>query len=189
MSLIIQDNAGTVADVNSYVDTVYCDTYLSSIGKDAIWSTKTTLEKETALINAFNYLDNAYTYKGLATTIESKFPRLSLVVDGLPITGMPTAVKKAQCELAFVFVSQGSLDTNINYSTGDTRTIIEESKDIAGAIKKTTKYSTDGTSSKDYKYYHSVDKFLNGYVSSLGNTATDSSALGTARSIDITRGV
>ncbi|AIT09084.1 hypothetical protein LO80_03250 [Candidatus Francisella endociliophora] len=187
MSLIIQDDLGSIANVNSYVDIAYADDYFLSILEDD-WINATDQDKEIALIQAFNYLDNAYVFYGSAITIESKFPRNDLVVDGLTIEGIPTAIKKAQCELALAYIKQGSLDTNIDYATGDTRTIIEESKDIAGAIKKTFKYETDGIGPKDYRYYQRADKYLNGYVSSLGNSATDGNDV-SGGSVDIVRGL
>jgi len=187
MSLIIQDDAGLIADVNSYVTVAYCDAYLATVGKDTDWSTKSDAEKEIALINAFNYLDNAYIYKGTSITHESNFPRASLVVDGLVLIGVPKAIKKAQCELALIYILQGVLDTNIDYTNSDTKTIIEESKDIAGAIKKSFKYASDGESKKEYRYYHTVDKYLNGFVSSLGNADCNAGETASYGSFDILR--
>jgi hypothetical protein len=65
MSLILQDNTGTVLDANAYIDDVYLGSYLTDRAlNNAAW---TTDKKKAACIEASSYVDNKYAYTGQYT--------------------------------------------------------------------------------------------------------------------------
>ena len=103
MSLIVEDGTG-IENANSFVDVVYADDYFSTRGV-ADWALLTQEQKEVFLIKATDYINNGFKWYGqkLTTTQSLKFPRKNLVdEDGEPVNGVPTAIKDATCECAYL---------------------------------------------------------------------------------------
>lgn len=113
--MIVEDGTG-LTDSNSYVSVVFADDYFSTRGVSK-WEALTTTEKEQKLINATDYIDSIYQWKGkkVSTSQALRFPRENLFdYEGGKIEGVPTAVKQATCEAASLIV-----DGTILYQTAD----------------------------------------------------------------------
>ena len=140
MSLTVQNDNGTVADANSYVDVSYADSYFSDRGI-ARWGEATPTEKESSLINSWQYIDSIFTYLGrrVTDTQNTEFPRVMLSNKSIWYTTIPDRVRYAQCEYA-VIALDGSLFPSISHdSTGGK---ITEKTERAHVFVETTKYSS-----------------------------------------------
>lgn len=93
--IIVEDGSG-MNNSESYVDIDYVDNYFSKRNKNAQWQSIT--EKEKCIIDAMDYIENNYSYKGekLVSSQSLSFPR---VIDGETVVP-PIALKNAVCELA-----------------------------------------------------------------------------------------
>jgi hypothetical protein len=98
---------------NSYVDQTYAADYFSSrLGSD-VWNSATLEIREAALIQAATHLDAVFDWDGDHRTFEEQsmlWPRLwATDRDGYWIDDdvVPENVKKAQCELALFFITNG----------------------------------------------------------------------------------
>ena len=98
--MLVQDDSGSVEGADAYIEVTALDTYWASRG---VTLAGTTQAKEAAIVNATDYLDSRYTYKGQRRTTEqrTKWPRLDVTdADGLDVYGIPDTIKDACAELA-----------------------------------------------------------------------------------------
>ena len=101
MTLIVEDGTG-LPNAESYVSVADFDTYCTTRGITFTGSPDTTA-KEVALRKATAYIDTRYRYKAARqfTVKALEYPRAGLVDwSGMTITGVPSRVKAADCELA-----------------------------------------------------------------------------------------
>lgn len=106
--MIVEDGTG-MTDSNSYVEVDYADNYFLARGKSE-WQSLETERKESALICATDYVDATFRWNGNKKTAEQalRFPRINLFdYEGCLVEGIPTALKQAVCECAFI-LSQGT---------------------------------------------------------------------------------
>lgn len=106
--MIVEDGTG-LTDSNSYVSVVFADDYFSAHGVSK-WAVLDESSKETALINATDYVDNIFQWYGQKLKKEQslRFPRKNLFdYEGTEIEGIPNCLKQAVCEAA-VLSSKGT---------------------------------------------------------------------------------
>jgi hypothetical protein len=107
--MTIEDWTGR-ADADSYADSGWADGYQEKRGRSE-WAEATTLEKESALVRACDYLERGYgrLWPGEKVSIEQRlsFPRCGLDETCAPV---PLWLKEAQCEGAWIeLLEPGSL--------------------------------------------------------------------------------
>lgn len=98
---IVEDGTGMV-DANAYVDTSWSDAYFMARGNSS-WAAAPTAAKETALVQATDYLDVVYDFPGrkLTSAQALEWPRSGATTkDGMSLEGIPTIIKKVASELA-----------------------------------------------------------------------------------------
>jgi hypothetical protein len=107
MTLTVESGAGD-AGADAYVSLTYADAYFDA-RSNTTWAAATDDAKEAAIRYATAYIDTIARYKGVKTlsTQALEFPRTDLVDwSGYTITGLPTRVQQATCELALRALSE-----------------------------------------------------------------------------------
>lgn len=102
MAFVVEDGTG-LTNSNSYVSVDFANEYFTDINYQPDWFTRSTDERQRSLMNATQYLDIQYHYKGRKSKIDQSlaFPRTDAFdKDGYEISGVPTVIKKSTCELA-----------------------------------------------------------------------------------------
>jgi len=110
--LIIEDGTGT-PDANSYISVDFALNYL--LGDRKIkFNSLTDEKKEEALIQGTQLIDILFDYKGSRLTSDQalSFPRVGIELDGFPVEGIPTVVKKAAVEGAWLAITERRLFNN-----------------------------------------------------------------------------
>jgi len=118
-----------VKGTNSYIDVADADTYWSD-RDNATWAAASTAEKEAALYESAAYLDGSYAWVGSLESLTQTlgWPRTGATDnEGRTLSGVPTKVEDAQCELALQALS-GALVPSL--SKDDVRTKKEKVGDI-----------------------------------------------------------
>lgn len=97
--MIIEDGTGLV-NADSFVSVDFADNYFFSRGFSK-WQELEQEKKEVALVNATDFINNYFEWKGKRLTANQSlaFPRQSLFDnEGFALEGVPTSVKQAVCE-------------------------------------------------------------------------------------------
>lgn len=128
-----EDGTG-LADADTYIDptAAFAAGYVASHLYASAWNTASTPEREAACIMATRTLDGLMEWNGTrkTTTQALGWPRYGFSVDGVSITGLPTAIKSATVEMALALLT--------NNRTSDTGSGEAEVTSIAlgsGALK------------------------------------------------------
>lgn len=157
--MIVEDGTG-LTDSNSYVSVVFADDYFSARGVSE-WVTLTTEKKEQALIRATDFIDNVFQWCGKKATVEQalRFPRVNIRdYEGNVITGVPTCLKQAVCDVALV-TADGKELFEVAGENGDI--VSETITSLSFSYSKTERTTTSKT------LYDSVNTKLRGlYVDS-----------------------
>jgi hypothetical protein len=101
------------AAANSYVDLAYASAYFASRLGSESWNGAASEVRESSLIQATTHLDAVFDWEGEYRTDEDQalmWPRVCAHDrDGfvIPDDEIPENVKKAQCELALFFITNG----------------------------------------------------------------------------------
>lgn len=153
---------------DSYVTTAEFDAYATAMG----WTATIT---EAALRRARLYLDRVYTWRGIKATDAQalQWPRyVEGYVDGYPVASdiVPQAIKDAQCELAFLALSEDL------FATITAGAVTSERKKV-DVIEKQTTYAEG--SARDRAGYPSVDALLGPYI--MGKAGSRSGSIPLAR--------
>lgn len=149
---------------NSYITVAQADSYWSA-RNNSTWAGATTADKEKALIEATQYIDNSFSFIGVHGTLDLDTQPLAWPRDGVVIRSgtfkyvdiendvVPQAVKDAQAELALEALSAR----------------LDPVQDRGGAVKKTkvdvieVEYFDWAPSAKTFKF---VTKLLRPYLES-----------------------
>lgn len=145
--MVVEDGTG-LTDSNSYVSVVFADDYFSTRGVSK-WETLTQTEKEQMLINATDYIDSIYQWKGkkLNSSQALRFPRENLFdYEGGKIEGVPTALKQATCEAASL-IANGTILFQTADSNGDV--VSEKIGELAFTYSKKTSSAVTGITPYD----------------------------------------
>lgn len=146
---------------NSYIDVAFADSYHATYGNDS-W-TGTTEEKEKALVIACQSLDLLYGPKFLSNRLEGN---QSLLFPRYPFTDrngnarikqeVPIEVKKAQAELALMFINGTDL-----FPEGNDAGRIESETVKVGDISTSTSYTnTQKNEAASYEGFRKIDLLL-----------------------------
>lgn len=136
MTLIVQDDSGTVANANSYIDVAYFRAYHADRGNDVTAYSDTLIGQ--ALIRGRDYQDQRFKYVGFrfrgVNDQSTEWPRYNAYGrDDLLIVGVPREVKEAQAEYALRALT-AALNPDIERDlTG--RQVTSISKEVAGMSK------------------------------------------------------
>lgn len=109
MTLIVEDGTG-VTNADAYVSVSEADSYFSA-RNNSVWSSKTTAEKEAAILYATIYLDANFLWIGHLKSYEQSlgWPRAwAYDCENRLISqdSVPLKVKHATCELALIATSR-----------------------------------------------------------------------------------
>jgi hypothetical protein len=155
--LVVEDGTG-LSTANSYVTHAFADAYFANGGGVTVWTSATSIQRDTALRQATLYLDMIYglRFAGLrsVSTQLLEWPR-SFAYDreGTAIEGVPLRLKQAVCEVAKRWLTDSSqLTPDIEAGTN-----ISSESTTVGAITTSKTY----TGSKDLsKRFPVVDRLL-----------------------------
>lgn len=114
MALIVEDNTGR-SDAESYVTQAVFAAYCSSRGRDL--SDFIADDQEQALRRAFTYVNTQGPYKSTPKVNDQagEFPRVDLSDgSGRVFNVVPQRVKDAQCEAAYIDLTEGPLYENFD---------------------------------------------------------------------------
>lgn len=156
MTLVVEDGTG-VLDAEAYANVAFADDYFADRGNTA-WAALSTSNKEINLRKGADYMGYNFEYRGIRQYAGQglDFPRINLYDDrGALLTGVPTNVKKANCELAFI---ASSIDLLVST---ESRRVIMESKSL-GDLKRSFQYAN----TRDIKTFPVVESLLARYTTS-----------------------
>jgi len=114
VTLIVQDDDGTTADANAYIDTTEFLAYWENHGVD--YSSVEEDALKVGIIRGTDYVDQRYRYKGTQLTEgqSTEFPRQDLYsCRGDLVEGVPQQVKDADAEYAARWIDNSSLQTDV----------------------------------------------------------------------------
>lgn len=144
--MVVEDGTGLL-DSNSFVSLEYADDYFTSHGVTS-WSDKQPEEKEVLLINATDYINNIFDWKGKKATPEQalNFPRTELYTkDGYEVEGVPKQLKEAVCEAVVVLLGNKQLYQSVNENGAVTSEHIGQlsfTYDVSQKIKDSTLFES-----------------------------------------------
>ena len=167
MPLIVQNNTGTTAGANAYIDSAFADSYFVDLNKDDTeWAGLDQEEKDAAIISATSYIDNVNMGKFLGVRLTegqlTQFPRINIYdYDGYPVYGVPELLKRATAEYALRAVVD-SLAPDLTYD--DSGIPIKSKLEKVGPITEQTVYQDDVLSPTTIKKYPEADMLLKQYV-------------------------
>lgn len=143
MAFSVQNDSGSVADANAYIDAAYYKDYHTDRGTASVVNSDfTNAEIQQAIIKATDYLDSRYSYVGSKRqqTQTTQWPRFDAVDrDEYVVTGIPLQVKQACAELTqSELESPGSLFPSVpTDSSGQAVKKISEKLDV---LEKSVEY-------------------------------------------------
>lgn len=167
MTLIVQDDTGTVVNANGYISRAYFLSYHSDIGTKITVDDEIVLVAEAgfsneqidaAIVDASNYIDILNTYKGdkLADGQTTEFPRECLYdVKGNLVEGIFLKLKKATAEYALFSIQNVLRFVPTVDASGQQ---ITAKREKVGPIEEETQYAAGG-----YTYFRSfpmADSYL-----------------------------
>jgi len=158
MSLIAQDDTGTVENANSYNTVQEFRDYWKARGVDYTETSDCTIE--SYLIPARSYLDTRYVWAGYKTNGRDQttaFPREELYdCSGASpelVDGIPREIKEAQNEYAHIQADQGALQPN-----GNIKGNVKSKKAKVGPLEEEFEYSPAGESGNVIAYPQADNK-------------------------------
>ena len=167
MGLITQNNTGTMANANGYIDIAYADAYFLSLNKDdADWADLDIEVKEAAIISATSHIDNSNmgNFKGnrLTEAQVTQFPRTGLAdFDGYVVSGVPELLMRATAEYA-IRASVEVLTPDPTYE--DSGMPIKQKKEKVGPIEESTTYQDNVFQPVTIRAYPEADMLLKQYL-------------------------
>jgi len=156
MALTIQTDNGNVEDANAYVDAAYVIAHHADRGLDL--SATPTVDLETAIVRATDYLDQRFTFVGvpLYTDQSTGWPRSNAKdCNGWLVQGIPLAVKKATAEYANIALS---VELNPTPERDDTGQSVAAKSESVGPISESVRYAA--ASAFQMPKYPKADRLL-----------------------------
>jgi hypothetical protein len=143
MSLLVQDDTGTIAGANSYITVAEFTAYHAS--RDNVY-TATDSKIETALVRAADYLDQRFNFRGQKLTGRSQttmWPRMSCWDNSnYPVNGIPVEVKDSQAEYALRALTAA---LNPDPTSDATGAAVQAKLEVVGPIKEETTFVSGAT--------------------------------------------
>lgn len=164
MALIVEDGT-IVAGAESYISVANADTYLANYGKDAVWTAKTTLEKEILLRSSRLYMDTKFNWKGTQATSghSTIWPRSGVYIEDnlVDSDSIPADVSNSNAILA---AESTSSDLYRNIDNGSTGQLIKGTEDAVGPLKSKVEYFDSPTSTGSQVAFTEVNSILKPYT-------------------------
>ncbi|MCK5497313.1 MAG: hypothetical protein KAI41_07280 [Hyphomicrobiaceae bacterium] len=158
----VEDGTGLV-DANSYVSLADAESYIEATGrqKNPAWLAAGTAEKNSALINATQYMDTTYLCRYLGERAEAtidtqalEFPRDGLFAPSgaaIPSADIPPEIANACAEFALVDVA-GEIQPDPVPVDDSGRTVTFKRVRVEGAVEKETRYTGASNANTRRKY-------------------------------------
>lgn len=172
MTLLVQDDDGTISGANGYVTSDYVDTYFTNRGlADSLWLDLDDDVKDAAIVSATAYIDmvNFDKAKGIRSNeVQSTlYPRDGVYDrDGYSVTGMFDALQRATAEYA-KRAAISELAPDLEYD--DTGVPLKSKKEKIGPIEETTVYQDNVLTPNQIKKYPAADLILKPYLYNTGS--------------------
>ncbi len=154
MAFTLQNDHGTVADANAYIDR----TFLIAYHADRGLTLEDTDALDFAIIKATDYLDARFNFIGrpLYTNQSTRWPRGNARdAHGCMVSGLPIEIKRATAEYANIALAQELNPTPTRSETG--AAIAAKSEDV-GPISESVRYAK--ASSFEMPKYPRADRML-----------------------------
>jgi hypothetical protein len=156
---------------NSYVTLAAADAYFETVPDSSTWTTKTTDQKNRALISATRWIDSLSFYGNRCSDTQAlKWPREDYKVDKVELscTLIPEPIKTATYELARAFAN----DTNAITGTTGTTGIPDEVELGELRVKYNKTSQTSGVINNVFDVYPWLQSYLGPYsLGGASNTA------------------
>lgn len=162
MTLVVEAGMGANPAANCYISTASADAYFADRGITA-W-TGATAVKEAAIIRATDYLEWAYTWKGvrLSELQPLQWPRTfypnDVVNRLINLNIVPPVVVNANAELALLALSGTLMPETVGQK------LMSESVSVGGAISRSRSFAGGGGFSNQRRFPF-VDRMLGRYAS------------------------
>ena len=147
MTLIVQNDTGSEAGANAYIDVAWFKEYHDARGNDYSAATDDPAI-ERAIIKATDYLDTRFSFVGRRRNGRpqtTEWPRTNAYdADRNYITDLPEEVKEATAEYALRAIAQELVDDPTRDPSG--REVASRSESV-GPIKESVTYKADGPGS------------------------------------------
>lgn len=156
MALIVQNDAGSVVDANSYVDLAFFKTYCSTRGYALTGFIDPKLEE--ALVRGRDYMDLRWRWLGdpVLLTQETEWPRANIVlIDNTVLSVIPYQIKRAQCEYSFRALTSTLLPDKTVDSSGR---VVVMKKERVDKLEEETQYAVGGATA--YPEYPAADRII-----------------------------
>lgn len=142
MALLVQDDAGQVAEANGYVTVAFFKAYHDDRGNEYSAYGDTLIE--AAVVRATDYLDGRFDFIGLRVGQDqtTEWPRYAAWGKGRQlVTGIPLAVKRATCEYALRALTT---DLNPDPERDASGQVVQSKSSAVGSVKEQVDYVTGG---------------------------------------------
>jgi hypothetical protein len=173
MAFTPQDDTGLVANANAYISTAEFDAYWSDRNDEASVDIDLAV-KEAAIIEATQYIDTRFCFKGLPLNSvvdgqDTQFPRKWLYDARGDLTeGLPKLLKDAAAEYAKrAAASPLYVDPETDDSGGQ---VILKRERVEGAVEEETRFAS-GINTGQLKAYPAADRLLREYLDQTGALA------------------
>lgn len=170
MAFTPQDDTGLVADANAYISIAEFDAYWTDRNDEATVELEDAV-KEAAIIEATDYIDTRFCFKGLplnsvADGQLTQWPREYLYDSrGDLIEGLSYLLKNATAEYAKrASASSLYIDQDVDSSGGQ---VIYKRERVEGAVEEETRYA-EGINQGTLKSYPAADRLLKQFTATGG---------------------
>lgn len=143
MSLIVQNDEGTVANANGYITLDEFKAYHDARGND--YSTHLDPAIEVAVVRATDYIDRRFRFYGATRNQEqtTEWPRRFLWHrNGQLVQGLPLELKQATSEYAFRALTAALLPDPNRDASG--RNIKQFQESVDGVVSRSVTYAGEG---------------------------------------------
>lgn len=146
ITLIVQNDAGTVQDTNTYITLEYFLEYHAQRGVD-LSEFDDEEDIKAAIVRGYDFMESQWHYKGERQNREqdSAWPRYDVQDrDDYDVYGVPKFAKRAQAEYGLIALQRGTpLNVTPTPNPNGVR-IVQESKAISSAVSKSITYANGG---------------------------------------------
>lgn len=176
MAIMIPEDGTGLPDANSYCDLAFADAFATARGYD-LWMGQSPTLKEKYLVQAADYIDRNYRFKGQRTTTGQalSFPRawiprqdVSTFIETVeypyyPSDEVPDKVKRAAVEYAMRAAKAAAEDLDLQPDPAEnaTGTIVDKFEKV-GLLEERTKWS--GHTPPGKPSYPAADRWLQEFV-------------------------
>lgn len=156
MALTLQNDQGSVADANAYIDEAFLVAYHADRGLDL--SANSTTDLEAAIVRATDYLDQRFTFVGepIYGDYTTLWPRVNAYdIHNDLVSGIPIQIKRACAEYAVIALSAELNPTPDRDSTG---AAIAAKTETVGPLTESVRFAK--ASSFELPKYPKADRML-----------------------------